>query len=88
VVPYYVFQNDAVYWAKHFTVPLPKAIKMWQKLRPMLSGVAATARFVIDVAKGYGKIPLPEGDAWEVNYLKGFKDFKGKRFSMNYAKGK
>ncbi len=88
VVPYYVFQNDAVYWAKHFTVPLPKAIKLWQKLRPMLSGVAATARFTIDVAKGYGKIPLPEGDAWEVDYSKGFKDFHGKRFSMNYAKGK
>ncbi len=85
VVPYYVFQNDAVYWAKHFTVPLPKAIHMWQKLRPMLSGVAATARFVIDVANGYGKIPVPEGNAWNIDYAKGFKDFHGKRFSMNYA---
>lgn len=85
IVPYYVFQNDAVYWAKHFTVPLPKAINMWQKLRPKLSGVAATARFVIDVAHGYGKISIPEGDGWEVNYEKGFKDFKGKRFFLGYA---
>ncbi len=85
VVPYYVFQNDAVYWAKHFTVPLPKAIAMWQKLRPMLSGVAATARFVIDVAKGYGKIPVPEGDGWEIDYSKGFKDFHGGRFLLTYA---
>ncbi|MBI2404664.1 radical SAM protein [Candidatus Gottesmanbacteria bacterium] len=85
IVPYYVFQNDAVYWAKHFTVPLPKAIKMWQKLRPMLSGVAATARFVIDVARGYGKIPLPEGDAWRVDYSKGFKDFHGNHFFLDYA---
>ncbi len=88
VVPYYIFQNDPVYWAKHFTVPLPKAIKMWQKLRPMLSGVAATARFTIEVPKGHGKIPIPEGGAWEINYSKGFKDFHGKRFFLNYAKGK
>lgn len=85
IVPYYVFQNDAVYWAKHFTVPLPRAIVMWQKLRPRLSGVAATARFVIDVANGYGKIPIPEGDGWTVDYTKGFKDFHGNRFFLDYA---
>jgi len=81
--PYYVYQNDDVCWAKHFTVPLPKAIKIWQKLRPRLSGVAATARFVIDIAKGYGKIALPEGDAWIVDYSKGLKDFKGKHFDLS-----
>ncbi len=79
--PYYVFQNDPVYWAQHFTVPLKRAIKMWQKLRPRLSGVAATARFVIDVPFGYGKVPIPEGDAWEVNYSH-FKDFKNKKFPL------
>jgi lysine 2,3-aminomutase len=78
--PYYVFQNDDVCWAKHFTVPMKKAIAIWGKLRPRLSGVAATARFVIDVPKGYGKVPVPEGDAWEVNFSKGYKDFKGKMF--------
>ncbi len=80
VRPYYVFQNDDVCWAKHFTVPMKKAIKIWSTLRPRLSGVAATARFVIDVPKGYGKIPLPEGGAWEVDYTKGYKDFKGTQF--------
>ncbi len=84
IVPYYVYQNDAVYWAKHFTVPIRKAIKMWQELRPKLSGVAATARFVIDVANGYGKITIPEGDGWEVNYDRGFRDFQGKTFSLDY----
>lgn len=79
--PYYVFQNDPVYWAQHFTVPIKRAIKMWQKLRPRLSGVAATARFVIDVPFGYGKVPIPEGDAWEVNY-EHFKDFKNKTFPL------
>lgn len=86
VVPYYVFQNDAVYWAQHFTVPIRRAIKMWQELRPMLSGVAATARFVIDVANGYGKIAVPEGDGWVVDYDKGFRDFLGHKFTLNYAK--
>ncbi len=85
VVPYYVFQNDAVYWAKHFTVPLKRAIEIWQELRPMLSGVAATARLVIDVANGYGKIPVPEGNAWNVDYDKGFNDFRGNHFGLDYA---
>ena len=76
--PYYVYQNDPVYWAAHFTVPIKQAIKIWEKLRPKLSGIAATARFVIDVPFGHGKIPFPEGGAWEVNY-KHYRDFKGKR---------
>lgn len=76
-IPYYVFQNDAVPWARHFTVPLPEAIEMWQKLRPMLSGVAATARFVVDAPNGYGKIAVPEGNAWDVDY-DSYRDFKGK----------
>ncbi len=80
IVPYYVFQNDPVYWASHFTVPLRRAIKLWQKLRPMLSGVAATAKFVIDAPNGYGKVPVPEGNGWQVNYDKGYRDFKGKWF--------
>lgn len=81
--PYYVFQNDDVCWAKHFTVPIHKAIKIWGKLRPRLSGVAATARFVIDVPKGYGKVAIPEGDAWAVNYNQGFNDFKHQHFPLS-----
>lgn len=82
IVPYYVYQNDPVYWAKHFTVPVGEAIALWQNLRPMLSGVAATARFVIDTPGGYGKIPVPEGDAW--NFDTGnFRDFQGKTFPLD-----
>lgn len=76
-VPYYVYQNDPVYWAKHFTVPFEEALAIWGKVRPVLSGVAATARLVIDTPYGYGKIPLPEGDSWVIDYGRGFKDFKG-----------
>lgn len=82
IVPYYLFQNDPVYWGKHFTVPIKRAITMWQQLRPRLSGVAATARFVIDVPGGYGKVPIPEGNAWNVDYDKGYRDFKGKKFNL------
>lgn len=79
--PYYVFQNDPVYWARHFTVPIKRAIKIWGKLRARLSGVAATARFVIDVPYGYGKIPIPEGNSWNVD-LTHFADFKGKQHKL------
>lgn len=82
IVPYYVFQNDPVYWAKHFTVPIRRAIAMWQKLRPRLSGVAATARFVIDTPKGYGKVTVPEGNGWFVDYDKGYRDFAGTLFPL------
>ncbi len=84
-VPYYVFQNDAVSWAKHFTVPISEAISLWQKLRPRLSGVAATARFVIDVEGGYGKVALPEAGAWKVDWENGFTDFKGNHFTLDVA---
>lgn len=79
--PYYLLHNDAVYWAQHFTVPPKKAIKIWGRLRPRLSGIAATAKLVIDVAYGYGKIPFPEGNGWDVNYHH-FYDFKGKKHKL------
>lgn len=83
IIPYYVYQNDPVYWAKHLTVPIKKAIILWSQVRPLLSGVAATARLVIDTPNGFGKIPVPEGSAWQVDYEKGFSDFKKKKMSLN-----
>lgn len=80
-VPYYVFQNDPVYWGKHFTVPIEDAIELWGKLRPRLSGVAATARLVIDVPGGYGKVPLPEGEAWNVD-TNSYRDYHGNYFPL------
>jgi lysine 2,3-aminomutase len=80
-VPYYVFQNDPVYWGKHFTVPFEEVLDIWSKLRPRLSGIAATARLVIDVPGGYGKVPLPEGGAWSIDFRDGYRDYKGNLFS-------
>jgi lysine 2,3-aminomutase len=80
--PYYMFQNDPVYWAQHFTVPVKRALFIWSQLRPKLSGVAATARFVIDVPFGYGKIPIPEGGAWEFN-SKHYLDFRKKNHTLS-----
>lgn len=82
VVPYYVYQNDPVYWAEHFTVPIDEAIALWQMVRPLLSGVAATARFVIDTPGGYGKIPMPEGGAFPDFHPESFIDFTGKEFDL------
>ncbi len=82
IVPYYLSQNDPVYWSEHFTVSIDRAIELWQKLRSRLSGVAATARFVIDAPYGQGKIVVPEGDAWEVNYTSGYRDYRGRRFKL------
>jgi lysine 2,3-aminomutase len=79
--PYYMYQNDPVYWAKHFTVPMDKAFKIWEELRPRLSGIAATARFVIDTPFGFGKIPVPEGGAWDFKKDQ-FRDFKGTKFKV------
>jgi len=79
--PYYVYQNDPVYWAQHFTVPIKKAIELWGCLRPQLSGITATARFVIDTPFGFGKIPIPEGNAWKVDYSE-YTDFKKKRHQL------
>jgi lysine 2,3-aminomutase len=79
--PYYIYQNDPVYWAQHLTVPIEKAIEIWGELRPKLSGVAATARFVIDTPFGFGKVPLPEGNAWKVDYS-GFFDYKHQRHEL------
>lgn len=76
VRPYYLLQNDPVYWARRFTVPIKKGIKIWQQIRPKLSGVAATAKYVIDCPFGVGKIVVPEGNSWKVDYSK-FKDFDG-----------
>lgn len=81
VRPYYLLNNDPVYWSQHFTVPMKRAVKIWGKLRPRLSGICDTAKFIIDVADGYGKVALPEGNSWKVD-LSHFIDFKGKKHKI------
>lgn len=80
--PYYMFQNDPVFWAAHFTVPIKRALAIWSALRPKLSGVAATARFVIDAPFGYGKVPIPEGGAWKFDTTQ-YVDFRKKKHSLS-----
>ncbi|HLG25793.1 MAG TPA: radical SAM protein [Candidatus Gracilibacteria bacterium] len=79
VRPYYLFQNDPVPWARHHTVPFQRARAIWTQLRPRLSGLAATAKFTVESEGGFGKIPVPEGDFWSVDYSK-YQDFKGGSF--------
>ncbi len=77
--PYYLFQNDPVYWAKHYTVTFVHAVNLWRQLRPRLSGVAATAKFIVEPAGGLGKIPVPEG-GWDVEYGS-YRDFLGEEYT-------
>lgn len=79
--PYYLFQNDPVYWARHFTAPFNEAVDIWKQLRKRLSGVAATAKFIIEPAGGLGKIPIPESGAWDFN-LRKYKDFKDEEYKI------
>ena len=79
--PYYLHHNDPVSWAKDFTVPLEKSIKIWQTLRTRLSGIASTAKFVIDTPYGVGKVPIPDG-RWEENYSV-YYDFNGKQHHID-----
>lgn len=75
--PYYLYTCDLVGWANHFRNTFSEVIDIWGHVRPVLSGVAATARLVIDTPHGSGKVPLPEGNAWVIDYGQGFRDFKG-----------
>lgn len=81
IIPYCLYQNDPVPWAQHFTVPIIDAINLWQQVRPRLSGLAATAKFIIEPVGGIGKIPVPEAGAWDVDYSH-FYDFNKKKFMV------
>lgn len=72
--PYYLHHNDPVYWAREFTVEPERAIKLWQSLRPKLSGLAASAKFVIDTPHGNGKVVIPDS-VWSPD-MKTYIDFK------------
>lgn len=76
--PYYLHQLDVRDWNKKYEVPIKEAIKLWNSLRSQLSGIENSAKFVIDVQKGVGKIAIPEGNSWKVDY-KSYKDFRGKK---------
>lgn len=78
--PYYLHNNDPVPWARHFTVPFTEAIALWQAVRPRLTGIAATAKFVIDAPHGVGKVVVPEA-GWNVDYTS-YTDFEGKRHKV------
>jgi len=78
VKPYYHYRCDPVKGAEHFIVPFKKEIKIMTELRSKLSGIA-TPMYVIDAPNGVGKIPVTLG-YWNVDYAKGYRDFKGKKF--------
>lgn len=81
--PYYLHYTDPVYWAASFTVPFKKAVHIWQTLRKRLSGVASTAKFVIDTPYGKGKVTVPDAE-WAAD-MSTFSDFDGTKVSVSDA---
>ena len=73
--PYYMHFTDPVPWAARFTVPFAEARTLWQSLRPALSGIVATVRFVVDTPHGVGKVAVPDS-LWNEE-LTNFRDFTG-----------
>lgn len=58
--PYYLHYTDPVPWAQEFVVPFDRALEIWQALRPTLSGIVDTVKFVVDTPGGVGKIVVPD----------------------------
>lgn len=58
ILPYYIYHCDNVHGLEDFSVPLDKERALVTQLYKTLSGISCP-RFVMDVAGGYGKIPVP-----------------------------
>ncbi|KKR34010.1 MAG: Lysine 2,3-aminomutase [Candidatus Gottesmanbacteria bacterium GW2011_GWC2_39_8] len=76
VRPYYLFRCDPVPWAKHFTIPFEKEIEIVSKLKSVLSGTAATFKYIVDVPEGFGKLEVPINN-WKWDPKAPYRDFKG-----------
>lgn len=78
VKPYYIYRCDYVEGAEHFIVDFNKEIEIMSKLRARLSGLAFPS-YVIDIAGGEGKIPVPL-DFWKFDRNR-YQDFTGKKIA-------
>lgn len=58
IQPYYLYRCDAVNGLEHFVVDRDTELQIATKLKATLSGIACPT-YVVDVANGYGKIPVP-----------------------------
>lgn len=75
VIPYYIYHCDAVRGIEHFVVDLAIEQAIMTDLYTKLSGIACP-KHVIDIEKGYGKLPVPQLFVKE----EGMMDFKGNFF--------
>ncbi|UTY32627.1 KamA family radical SAM protein [Treponema putidum] len=57
IKPGYLFQLDPAAGTSHFRVPLKKALKLWEKVEPKLSGLSRP-QFAADLPEGGGKFSL------------------------------
>lgn len=73
--PYYLHNCDMVTGAKHFRVPIKKALSLMSELRGHISGLCMPT-LVVDIPGGHGKVPLSPNpivnEDEDFIYLKGF----------------
>lgn len=80
VRPYYLHYPDPLPWANDYQIPFREALEIWKTLRSRISGIAGTAKFVVDTPHGNGKVPIPESQ-WNLETAS-YEDFSGQVFQM------
>lgn len=73
--PYYLHQCDVINGARHFRVPLSRALSLLENLRGHISGLALPT-LVVDIPGGHGKVPIVPNPIVKEDddfvYLRGF----------------
>lgn len=79
VMPYYLYHCDKVTGLEHFAADRDTELEIATRLRATLSGIACPT-YIIDVAGGYGKIPVPL--AFMQQYGNKIADFSGMEHTL------
>ena len=81
--PYYVYANDHVTQALHFTVSLKEMLDLYEGLRGWISGPAIPT-FVVDGEGGLGKLPVIPSYVEENNGTIKCRNYKNETVNMNW----
>jgi lysine 2,3-aminomutase len=86
VRPYYLFQCDPVRGAGHFSVPLPRGIRLVEQLRAGLGGLSMP-QFVVDLPGASGKVPVQRSHIITMNRRQTvLRGLKGEIYRYNHEK--
>ena len=80
ITPYYIYRCDYVKGLEHYVCDLKKEREIMTALQARMSGIALPM-YVVDIAGGVGKIPVPLG-FWEVPDLAHCRDYNGRNVPL------